>query len=175
MTTSKPQILSLATALAAALLAAPFPAAAQRSITVLDGARKTPVLCEAAMTHTSRSATPVTCKRLDVLMTAPNAVIGAVPAGFSLALTDLRAYCENCQGREFNFALYGFDGQAIVAQPFDLWGAAPIADWHGAGPFLVLPAGSQLRVSGVIPADRGDEVIRAVATGYLTRADQLGQ
>ncbi len=155
--------------------AAAFPAAAQRSITVLDAARKTPVFCETLITIEAVSTSPILCRRLDVPATAPNAAIGVVPPGMAMALTDARAFCDRCGATTFSIVFYGQANQALTTPSFSLSGAAPVADWHGAGPFIVLLGGSELKVGGVLPANRGDETIRAVATGYLTRADQLGQ
>lgn len=151
------------------------PALAQRSITVLDGARKTPVLCASTITIANNSTAPISCRRLDVAVSAPNAEVATVPANMALALTDIRAFCDLCEGHDFGVSLYGQSGQSMATPPYYLPGAGPIADWHGAGPFLVVLGGSQLRVSANIPANRGDESINVQASGYLTRADQLGQ
>lgn len=150
-------------------------AAAQRAIAVVDGARKIPVHCEAVITAATVSTAPIACRRLDVSATAQNATVNPVPAGMALALTDARAYCDRCRGRDFGVSLYGQSGQPLATPTFELFGVAPVADWHGAGPFLVVLGGSSLRVGGIVPADDGVETIRLQTTGYLIRADQLGQ
>lgn len=169
---SSMRILALA-GLTAAIASAP--AHAQRSITVVDGARKTPVHCEAVITAATVSTAPIACRRLDVPVTAANAAVNPVPAGMALALTDARAFCDRCGARDFAVSLYGQNARAMATASFELAGAAPVADWHGAGPFLVVLGGSALRVGGIIPADAGVETIRLQTTGYLIRADQLGQ
>ena len=115
------------------------------------------------------------CRRLDVPTSAATSALVDVPAGMALALTDLRAFCDRCEGRDFQVYLYGQAGQALTTPSFELAGAGAVADWHGAGPFLVVLGGARLKIGASIPANRGDESVRVQAAGYLTRADHLGQ
>lgn len=174
MTEQKPGVRILAL-IGLAIAVSAFPAHAQRTITVVDGARKTPVHCEAVINAATVSIAPIACRRLDVAVSAANATVNPVPAGMALALTDARAFCDLCGSRDFAVFLYGQSAQAMATPPFALAGVAPVADWHGAGPFLVVLGGSSLRVGANLPADRGDESVRLQATGYLIRVDQLGQ
>lgn len=156
-----------------ALLAA-SPAMAQRSISTVDGARKIPVACVAMVTVPTISTATVACRRLDVPVSAANAAVDVVPAGMALAMRDARVYCDRCAGQQFVLSLYGQSAQTVTTPVYEMWGETAV-DWHGAGPFLVVAAGSQLRVASVLPANRGDESLRLQAAGYLIRADQLGQ
>ena len=165
-------------ALVVASTLAAAPAFAQRAITVLDGARKIPVSCQATMTVATVSTAPIACTRMDVPVFDKSAPVTDVPAGLSLVLTDARLYCDLCNGQDFSVSFYGqMTGPqgAMTTVPFPVSGVAPVADWHGVSPFLVVPGGSRLRIGGVVPAGGSGGVVQVAATGHLVRTDLLGQ